>query len=63
VILERISDGLLGQVTGLLAGPTKSRPEPSGCRPEPSGCLPGTVRTPSGSVIAMRCYVLQFIVV
>jgi len=42
----------------LRSGPTKSRPEPSGHRPEPSGCLPGTVRTPSGSFVAMRCYVL-----
>jgi len=36
--------------------PTKSRPEPYGRCPEPSGCLPGTVRTLSGSVVAIRCY-------
>ena len=46
-----------------IKGPTKSRPEPTGRRPEPSGGLPGTVRTLSGSVVAMRCYVSQFIVV
>jgi len=73
-----VSCGVLLKAARSRPDAARSRPDasraPSGRHPDgareasgrlraASGRLRGTVRTPSGSVVVMRCYVLQFIVV